>query len=150
VLTISPAISINQGLDLADAMRAEFAPLPAAGAVTYQVLRVDRVPASSLLAGLRGVGLHPHQEEVHVEAITPSPRTADLLYRGERGQPTLRVTRRFFDARHRLLATAIGRCAWPAATFSMVRQCTAESRPEPDIPGESGACRQDAGYFGPP
>jgi DNA-binding GntR family transcriptional regulator len=75
---------------------------------------------------LRGVGLHPHQEEVQVEAITPSPRTAGLLYCGARDRPTLRVTRRFFDAGDRLLAIAIGRCAWPAATFSVVRECTVD------------------------
>lgn len=80
---------------------------------------------------LRGVGLNPCQEEVRVEAITPSPRTADLLYRGEPGQPTLRVTRRFYGSRHEVLAIAIGRCAWPAATFSVVRECTQA----PDGPG---------------
>jgi DNA-binding GntR family transcriptional regulator len=175
VLTTSPAISIDGGLDLGKAMRAEIAPAPAAGAVGYQVLRVDPVRTPALLAGLlgvaagtpashverlvtfeerrvghwdlyltgvpagpalaelartemaepllRGTGLRPRQEEVRVEAITPSPRTADLLYRGERGQPTLRVTRRFYGAGHHVLAIAIGRCAWPAATFSVVREC---------------------------
>jgi DNA-binding GntR family transcriptional regulator len=175
VLTRSPAISIDEGLNLDSAMRGEITPAPAARAVGYQVLRVDTGPARSLLAGLlgvaagtpashverlvkfegqrvghwdlymrgvpagsplaelartqmaepllRGVGLDPRQEEIRVEAITPSPRTAALLYRGERGQPTLRVTRRFHGAGHEVLAIAIGRCAWPAATFSVLREC---------------------------
>jgi DNA-binding GntR family transcriptional regulator len=175
VLTTSPAISIDEGLDLGSAMRAEVAPVSAARAVGYQVLRVETVRTPDLLGGLlgvtagtlacrverlvkfeerrvghwdlyitgvpagapllelartrmaepllRGLGLDPRQEEVRVEAITPSPRTAGLLYRGERGQPTLRVTRTFYDAGHQVLAIAIGRCAWPAATFSVVRDC---------------------------
>lgn len=175
VLTTSPAISIDHGLDLAEAMRAEIAPRASADAVRYRVLRVDTVRTPSLLAGLLGVtagtsvshverlvefeerrvghwdlyitgipagsplralartqmaetllrelGLRPRTEEVRVEAITPSPCTAGLLYRGERGQPTLRVTRMFYDARHQVLAIVIGRCAWPAATFSVIREC---------------------------
>lgn len=189
VLTTSPAISIDEGLDLGAAMRGEAAPVPPARTVGYQVLRVDTVPARALLAGLlgvtagtpashverlvrfgdqrvghwdlyiagvragsplaelartqmaepllRGVGLDPRQEEIRVEAITPSPRTAGLLYRGERGQPTLRVTRRFHGAGHEVLAIAIGRCAWPAATFSVVRECTRA----PDGPGPGGGTR---------
>jgi DNA-binding GntR family transcriptional regulator len=175
VLTTSPAISIDQGLNLGEAMRAEIAPVPAAGAVGFRVLQVAAVRTPALLAGLLGVaagtrvshverlvtfedrpvghwdlylsgvpadpplaalaraemaepllraaGLRPRQEEIRVEAITPSPRTADLLYLGERGQPTLRVTRRFFGAGREVLAIAIGRCAWPAAAFSVVRDC---------------------------
>lgn len=175
VLIIGPAISIDQGLDLAGAMAAETGPLPAADRVRYQVLRVGSVATPPLLAGLLGVsagtpidhverivkvetrqvghwnlyisgvpsgaplcslarslnaellirelGLRPHREELRFEAITPSPHTAGLLYRGERGLPTLRMTRRFYDAGHRVLAIAIGRCAWPAATFSVVRDC---------------------------
>jgi DNA-binding GntR family transcriptional regulator len=175
VLTTSPAISIDQGLDLDEAMRADVGPAPAAEAVGYQVLRVGQLRVPPLLAGLlgspagtpavhierlvifeqrpvghwdlyltgvragpplaglagrekaepllRGAGLRPRQEEIRVEAITPSPRTADLLYRGERGQPTLRVTRRFYGSGERVLAIAIGRCAWPAAAFSVVRNC---------------------------
>jgi DNA-binding GntR family transcriptional regulator len=175
VLTVSPAISIDQGLDLAGAMRPETAPVPAGDAVGYQVLRAGLEPTSSVLAGLlqvtagsmagrierlvtlqarrighwdiyisvvrpgsplgslagthttelllRGLGLHPAVEETRLEAISPSPRTADLLYHGKRGNPTLRVTRRFYDASGQPVAFAIGRCAWPAATFSVVRDC---------------------------
>lgn len=189
VLTTSPAISIDGGLNLGDAMRTEIAPVPADRAVGYQVLRVGTVRAPALLAGLlgvapgtsashverlvkfegrrvghwdlyitevparsplaelartqmaerllRGMGLDPRREEVRVEAITPSPRTAGLLYRGERGQPTLRVTRRFYGARHEVLAIAIGRCAWPAATFSVVRECAQG----PDGPGPAKGTR---------
>ena len=185
VLNTSPAISIDEGLDLGSAMRGEIAPVPPARAVGYQVLRVDTVRARALLAGLlgvatgtpashverlvkfedqrvghwdlyltgaragsslaelartemaepllRGVGLDPLREEVRVEAIRPSPRTAGLLYRGERGQPTLRVTRRFYGARQEVLAIAIGRCAWPAATFSVVRECA--QAPDGPAPG---------------
>lgn len=178
VLSASPAISIERGLDLADAMRAEITQLEAADAVRYPVLRVDMVRASAMLAGLfevaegtslrhverlvefdgqrvghwnfyirhvtgspvgpplaelartkltgqllRGLGICPHHEEVRVEAITPSPHTAMLLYQGERSRPTLRVTRKFYDAGQGMLAMTIGRCAWPAATFSMIRKC---------------------------
>ena len=82
--------------------------------------------ASALMAEplLRALGLDPDHEEVRVEAITPSPRTAGLLYGGARDRPTLRVSRRFRDARGRPLALAIGRCALPGAAFSVIRQCT--------------------------
>lgn len=179
VLTASPAISIDEGLNLGDAMRAEIAPSPAGRAVSYEVLRAGTVRAPALLAGLLGTapgtpvshverlvtfegrrvghwdlyftgapagpllaelagtrmagrllreaGLDPRQEEVRVEAIIPSPRTAGLLYRGDGCQPTLRVTRRFYGAGRELLAIAIGRCAWPAATFSVTRECAGDS-----------------------
>jgi DNA-binding GntR family transcriptional regulator len=76
---------------------------------------------------LRALGLDPGYEEVRVEAITPSPRTARLLYTGSRDRPTLRVSRRFHDAQGRPLALAIGRCALPGAAFSVIRQCTRAS-----------------------
>jgi DNA-binding GntR family transcriptional regulator len=71
---------------------------------------------------LRTLGLGPHHEELRVEAIAPSPQTAELLYQG-RKQPTLRLSRRFHGADARVLALAIGRCALPGATFAVVRQC---------------------------
>jgi DNA-binding GntR family transcriptional regulator len=183
VLTTSPAISIDGGLDLGSAVRAEMEIVPRARqeAVSYRVLGVSLAGASGLLAGLVGVppdtvvthverlvvlegtrvghwdlhitrveraaervpeiaalagremagpllrslGLSPDHEEVRVEAITPSPRTASLLYGGSRDRPTLRVSRRFCDGRGRTLALAIGRCTFPGATFSVTRQCAA-------------------------
>jgi GntR family transcriptional regulator len=181
VVTTSPAISIDQGIDLRTAMREEVMPSDPGRAVSYRVLRAGTVRASALLAALLGVpsgtvvshverlvevdgrrvghwdvhivgvpgappgesgarvgalartqmaerllrslGHHPDHEEVRVEAITPSPRTAGLLYRGERHRPTLRMSRRFYDAGDRVLALFIGRCALPGAAFSVVRQC---------------------------
>lgn len=181
VLTTSPAISIDQGLDLGLAMRAEMMPRQRGMAVTYQVLGVSAVGASGVLADLvdvppgtvvthverlvlldgrrvghwdlhitcvarapervpeiaalahghmteallRALGRRPDREEVRVEAITPSPRTAGLLYRGADIQPTLRMSRRFHDDQARTLALVIGRCALPGATFSVIRQCAA-------------------------
>jgi DNA-binding GntR family transcriptional regulator len=91
---------------------------------------VEQAPEIAALAGglmaeplLRALRLDPDHEEVRVEAITPSPRTASLLYRGSVDKPTLRVSRRFRDARGRTLALAIGRCALPGAAFSVIRQC---------------------------
>lgn len=179
VLTTSPPISIDEGLDLGAAIRDEVAPRPAAGAVSYRVLRVGAVRAPAMLARLLGVppgtpvshierlvqmegrrvghwdlhvtgthratavaalagtemtepllralGLSPDYEEIRVEAITPSPRTAELLYRGGADQPTLRLTRQFCDARRQVLALAIGRCALPGATFSVTRHCRLSS-----------------------
>jgi GntR family transcriptional regulator len=176
VLTTSPAISIDQGLDLEAAMRAEAAPRPRAVAVSYRVLRVATVPAPAVLAAmlgvaggapvshverlveiggqrvghwdlhvagcypaaqvealarsemteplLRGLGLRPDHEQVRVEAITPSPRTAELLYGSGRHQPVLRVSRRFHAAGQRPLALVIGRCVLPAAAFSVIRRCS--------------------------
>lgn len=177
VLTTSPAISIDGGLDLVSAMRAEtesrrpevsFGVLAVAAVRASGVLgdlmgvapdtpvahverlvllegrRVghwdlyvtgverlpDRLPEMAALARdlmaeplLRALGLDPGHEEVRVEAITPSPRTAGLLYRGSADRPTLRVSRRFRDAGGTTLALVIGRCALPGATFSVVRQC---------------------------
>jgi DNA-binding GntR family transcriptional regulator len=175
VLTTSPPISIDQGLDLGEAMRDEIAPRPPARAISYRVLRVDTVRATAILGTLLGVppgtavshierlvevegrrvghwdlhvtgvhpastvgalartemtepllralGLSPDHEEVRVEAITPSPRTAELLYRGGRHEPTLRLSRQFYDASRQVLALVIGRCALPGATFSVTRQC---------------------------
>lgn len=176
VLTTSPAISIDQGLDLEAAMRAEApSPLPRAPAVGFLVLRVATVPAPAVLAALldlgggapvshverlveaggrrvghwdlhiagghplaqvadlagqemaepllRGLGLDPDHEQVRVEAITPSPRTAELLYGGRRHQPTLRVSRHFYGPGRRPLALVIGRCALPGAAFSVIRRC---------------------------
>jgi DNA-binding GntR family transcriptional regulator len=180
VLTTSPPISIDEGLDLGAAIRDEVAPRPAARAVSYRVLRIGAVRAPPMLAGLLGVppgtpvshierlvqvegwrvghwdlhvtgthhaaavaalartemtepllralGLSPDYEEVRVEAITPSPRTAELLYRGGGHQPTLRLTRQFCDARRQVLALAIGRCALPGATFSVTRRCVTLAR----------------------
>jgi DNA-binding GntR family transcriptional regulator len=101
--------------------------------VGHWTLYLTGIPAGSPLAELartemaepllRGVGLRPEREQIRVEAITPSPRTAGLLYPGERGRPTLRVTRRFYGAGHQVIAIAIGRCAWPAAAFSVIREC---------------------------
>jgi DNA-binding GntR family transcriptional regulator len=177
VLTTSPPISIDDGLNLGAAMRAEIAPRSPSRAVSYLVLRAGTVRAPAMLARLldvpagtpvshierlvlvegrrvghwdlhvpgthriaavealgaaemaepllRALGLAPDHEEVRVEAITPSPRTAELLYRGGRPEPTLRLTRQFRDAGRRVLALAIGRCALPAATFSVTRQCLA-------------------------
>jgi DNA-binding GntR family transcriptional regulator len=175
VLTTSPAISIDRGLDLEAAMRAESPPRPLAVTVSYRVLRVATVPAPAVLAAmlgltggdpvshverlvemggqrvghwdlhvagrypagqvealartamteplLRGLGLRPDHEQVRVEAITPSPRTAELLYGGGRSQPTLRVSRQFHTAGRRPLALVIGRCALPGAAFSVIRRC---------------------------
>jgi len=175
VLTTSPAISIDQGLDLRAAIREEIAPRPAARAVSYRVLRVRTVRAPSLLSSmlgvppgtpvshverlvemegqrvghwdlhiaglhpaprvetlartemaeplLRGLGLRPDHEKVRVEAITPSPRTAELLYDGGRHRPTLRMSRQFYSACQRPLALVIGRCTLPGAAFSTIRQC---------------------------
>jgi GntR family transcriptional regulator len=90
-------------------------------------------PRVALLAGtsraeplLRSLGLGPDHEEVRVEAIIPSPRTAGLLYQGDRHQPTLRMSRRFCAADGRIIALFIGRCALPGAAFSVVRQCAAD------------------------
>lgn len=183
VLTTSPAISIDRGVDLRSAMLGDAPTRQSAPAVSYRVLRVGTVPAPALLAGLldvrpgtpvwhlerlvetdgrrvghwdahivasgrapgspvagpadlaglagaqmaesllRGLGLRPDHEELRVEAITPSPRTARLLYQGERDQPTLRMSRRFYDDRQSVLALFIGRCALPGATFSVTRRC---------------------------
>jgi DNA-binding GntR family transcriptional regulator len=181
VLTTSPPISIDEGLDLGAAIRDEVAPRAAVRAVvSYQVLRLGAVRAPAMLAGLLGVppgtpvshierlvqvegrrvghwdlhvtgthraaavaalartemtepllralGLSPDYEEVRVEAITPSPRTAELLYQGGGHHPTLRLTRQFCDARRQVLALAIGRCALPGATFSVTRQCVTLAR----------------------
>jgi DNA-binding GntR family transcriptional regulator len=179
VLTTSPAISIDEGLDLGSAMQAEVGPRPRRSAVSYRVLGVTVVRACGVLAGLMGVqpgsemthverivahdgtrvghwdlhilgveragdrlaeitelaagrmaepllrslGLDPGHEEVRVEAIVPSPRTARLLYGGAVDRPTLRMSRRFSDARGDPLALAIGRCTFPGAAFSVIRQC---------------------------
>lgn len=180
VLTTSPPISIDEGLDLGAAIRDEAAPRPAVRAVSYRVLRLGAVCAPAMLAALLGVppgtpvihierlvqvagrrvghwdlhvtgthraaavaalartemtepllralGLSPHYEEVRVEAIVPSPRTAELLFRGGGHQPTLRLTRQFRDARGQVLALAIGRCALPGATFSVTRRCVTLAR----------------------
>jgi DNA-binding GntR family transcriptional regulator len=74
---------------------------------------------------LRALGLRPDHEDVRVEAITPSPRTARLLYQGERDQPTLRMSRRFYDDHEAVLALFIGRCALPGGAFSVTRRCVA-------------------------
>ncbi|HEY1702875.1 MAG TPA: GntR family transcriptional regulator [Trebonia sp.] len=183
VLTTSPAISIDEGLDLGSAMQAEIVPRPRRSTVSYRVLGVTVVRASGVLAGLMGVqpgsvmthverivahdgirvghwdlhilgveraadrlaeitelaagrmaepllrslGLDPGHEEVRVEAIVPSPRTARLLYGGALDRPTLRMSRRFSDARGDPLALAIGRCTFPGAAFSVIRQCAGGS-----------------------
>lgn len=183
VLTTSPAVSIDEGLDLGSAMQAEIVPRPRQPAVSYRVLAVAVVRASGVLAGLMGVplgsvmthverivtldgvrvghwdlhirgveraadrlaeitelaassraepllralGLEPDHEEVRVEAIVPSPRTARLLHGGALDRPTLRVSRRFNGARGDPLALAIGRCAFPGAAFSVIRPCADDS-----------------------
>jgi GntR family transcriptional regulator len=102
-------------------------------------------PRVALLAGtsraeplLRSLGLGPDHEEVRVEAIIPSPRTAGLLYQGDRHQPTLRMSRRFCAADGRVLALFIGRCALPGAAFSVVRQCAADGLAPGRWSSESG------------
>jgi DNA-binding GntR family transcriptional regulator len=76
---------------------------------------------------LRALGLRPDYEQLRVEAIRPSPRTADLLYQG-RQQPTLRLSRRFYDADGRMLTLAIGRCAMPGATFGALNHDAQSTR----------------------
>jgi hypothetical protein len=106
----------------------------------------ERVPEIAALAGhqmagplLRSLGLNPDHEEVRVEAIAPSPRTASLLYGGSRDRPTLRVSRRFCDGRGRALALAIGRCTFPGATFSVIRPCGRVPEPGSSSPRREGA-----------
>lgn len=212
VLTTSPAISIDGGVDLRAAMLGDIAPrrTEAEVDVSYRVLRAGAVPAPALLAGLlglspgtgiwhverlvetgghrvghwdahivatgsepgsgkadvaalagsraaesllRGLGLRPDHEELRVEAITPSPRTARLLYQDGRDQPTLRLSRRFFDERQALIALFIGRCALPGATFSVTRRCggEADSRPpDRDTPGRVAEQGLPSNPFAPP
>jgi GntR family transcriptional regulator len=181
VVTTSPAIRIDQGLDLMAALGTEVVPPACGQAKSYRVLLAEIVSAPAVLAALlarpvgapvlhvervvevgsarvghwdlhitpgpgplpesrarsladthttedmlRALGLRPHHEQVRVEAIRPSPRTAGLLYQGGQ-QPTLRLSRRFYDADARMLALAIGRCAMPGATFVVTRQCGIEN-----------------------
>jgi DNA-binding GntR family transcriptional regulator len=180
VVTTSPAIRIDEGLDLMAALGTEVVPSDAGNPKSYRVLLAEVVRAPAVLAALlmqpagvpvlhvervvevggtrvghwdlhvvprpgplpeararslphthtteemlRALGLSPHHEQVRVEAIRPSPRTAGLLYQGGQ-QPTLRLSRRFYDADARMLALAIGRCAMPGATFVVTRQCRIE------------------------
>jgi DNA-binding GntR family transcriptional regulator len=177
VVTTSPAIQIDHGLDLMAALGTEVLPSDNENPKAYRVLLAEVVRAPAVLAALlmqpagvpvlhvervvevggtrvghwdlhvlpgpeplpevrvrclaqtrrteeilRALGLRPDHEQVRVEAIRPSPRTAGLLYQGSH-QPTLRLSRRFYDADARMLALAIGRCAMPGATFAVTRQC---------------------------
>jgi DNA-binding GntR family transcriptional regulator len=68
VLTTSPPISIDEGLDLGAAIRDEVAPRAAVRAVvSYQVLRLGAVRAPAMLAGLLGVP--PGTPVSHIERL---------------------------------------------------------------------------------
>lgn len=188
LLSTGPAIPIDSGFDLAAALTSERGPVSAEGqqsapdqVISYRVLQMEIVRASSVLSGLLGqpagapvmhverlaefagtrvghwdlhlrlpvgalsrigalagtlntadllreLGLTPETEEVRLEAMKPSPRTAELLYQG-RPELALRMSRRFLDADASVLALAIGRCVLPGATFAMVRRCAPAKKP---------------------